>query len=101
VIYDTTSTNKTLAYLLLVVFIPIAGMLFYFWFGTNYRKRRVYSKKLVDDDALARQIIEQVVSKTELNLQRNDRAIGDAKSLVRLILRDSFSPLTSGNAVKL
>src|SRR5690606_24333815 len=60
-----------------------------------------YSKKLVDDDALARQIIEQVVSKTELNLQRNDRAIGDAKSLVRLILRDSFSPLTSGNAVKL
>lgn len=101
IVFDTTSTNKTLAYLLFVIFVPIAGMLFYFWFGTNYRKRRVYSKKLIEDDALARRVIEEVISKTELNLQRDVLAIGDARSLVRLLLRDSFSPLTSKNTVKL
>src|SRR5687768_6930790 len=77
IIYDTTSTHKTLAYLLLAVFIPVAGMLFYFTFGINYRKRRVYSKKLVEDDALGRRVIEEVISKTELNLQRDMRSIGD------------------------
>ncbi len=101
IIYDTTSTNKTLAYLLLVIFIPIAGILFYFSLGTNYRKRRIYSKKLVDDDALGRQVVEAVISKTELNLQRDVRVIGEAKSLVKLLLKDSYSPLTTGNAVKL
>jgi cardiolipin synthase len=101
IIYDTTSINKTLAYLLLVIFIPVAGILFYFWFGINYRKRKVYSKKLIDDDALARKVIEDVISSTELNLQRDMDAIGDGKSLVRMLLRDSFSPLTTGNAVKL
>jgi cardiolipin synthase len=101
IIFDTTSTNKTLAYLLLVIFIPVAGILFYFSFGTNYRKRRIYSKKLVEDDALGRRLIEEVISKTELNLQRDMREIGEAKSLVKLLLKDSLSPLTTGNAVKI
>lgn len=101
IIYDTTSTNKTLAYLLLVIFVPIIGILFYFSFGTNYRKRRIYSKKLVEDDSLARRLIEEVISKTELNLQWDPKSIGAAKSLVTLLLKDSFSPLTTGNALRL
>ncbi|MGC1240669.1 MAG: cardiolipin synthase [Chryseosolibacter sp.] len=101
IIYDTTSTNKTLAYLLLAIFIPVAGMLFYFSFGINYRKRRVYSKKLIEDDALRRQVINEVIRETELNLKKEVDAVGDAKNLVHLLLNDSLSPLTSGNAVKL
>ena len=100
IIYDTTSTNKTLAYLLLVIFIPIVGMLFYFSFGINYRKRRVYSKKLIEDDALRREVINEVIQETEFNLRKEDHRIGDGKSLVHLLLNDSLSPLTSGNAVK-
>ncbi|MDR0229471.1 MAG: cardiolipin synthase [Flavobacteriaceae bacterium] len=51
IIYDTDTISKTLAYLLLVVFIPLFGMFFYFSFGVNYRKRKMYSKKLkVNDD---------------------------------------------------
>ena len=101
IIYDTTSTNKTLAYLLLVIFIPVAGMLFYFSFGINYRKRRVYSKKLIEDDALRSEVIREVIMETELNLKDHTHAIGDAKSLVHLLLRDSLSPLTSGNHARL
>ena len=101
IIYDTTSTNKTLAYLLLVIFVPVAGILFYFSFGINYRKRRVYSKKLVQDDALRNELIKEVISETEVNLQNNTGTIGDGKSLVQLLLNDSTSPLTTGNYLKL
>lgn len=101
IIYDTTSTTKTLAYLLLVIFIPIAGMLFYFSFGINYRKRSVYSKKLVEDDALRKQLVKRVISNSEINLQNNTDVIGDGNSLVNLLLRDSLSPLTIRNDVKL
>ena len=50
IIYDTRSASKTLAYLLLAIFIPFAGMIFYFLFGINYRKRIIYSKKLIADE---------------------------------------------------
>lgn len=99
IIYDTTSTNKTLAYLLLVVFVPIVGMLFYFSFGINYRKRRVYSKKLIEDDDLRMKLIRDIILKSELSL-KNSSHIGDARSLVHLLLRDTVSPLTTGNHVK-
>lgn len=100
VIYDTTSTNKTLAYLLLVIFIPVLGMLFYFSFGINYRKRRVYTKKLIQDDELRKELINEVISQTEANLKDNRHAIGDAESLVNLLLKDSLSPLATGNKLK-
>lgn len=55
IIYDTDTISKTLAYLLLVVFIPLFGIFFYFSFGVNYRKRKMYSKKLkVNDDYMNR-----------------------------------------------
>lgn len=101
IIYETSSTHKTLAYLLLAIFIPVLGMLFYFSFGINYRKRRVYSKKLIEDDALRGELIREVIEQTELNLKNHTDTIGDAKGLVQLLLKDSFSPLTTGNLVKL
>src|SRR5690606_41046134 len=94
IIWDTTSTHKTLAYLLLVIFIPVLGILFYFSFGVNYRKRRVYSKKLIQDDALRKEVIRGIIAQTELNLLNDSHAIGDARSLVQLLLTDSTSPLT-------
>jgi len=101
IVYDTISTNKTLAYLLLVIFIPVLGMLFYFSFGINYRKRRVFSKKLIEDDGLRKELIREVIAQTERNLKDNTHVIGDAKGLVHLLLKDSISPLTTGNHVKL
>ena len=101
IIYDTTSTNKTLAYLLLVVFLPIIGVLFYFSFGINYRKRRVYSKKLIEDDALRKVLIKEIIVETEVNLKNNSHSIGTGKSLVHLLLKDSLSPLAAGNFVKI
>ncbi|HYG19209.1 MAG TPA: cardiolipin synthase [Ohtaekwangia sp.] len=101
IIYDTTAITKTLAYLLVAIFIPFGGMLFYFSFGINYRKRRVYSKKLIEDDGLRKALEARLISRTEQNLKTHEGVVGDAESLVRLLLNDSWSPLTVGNRVRL
>ncbi|MEX0273099.1 MAG: cardiolipin synthase [Flavobacteriaceae bacterium] len=49
IIIDTTNTTKALAYLFLVVFLPFVGMALYFSIGINYRKRRMFKKKLGSD----------------------------------------------------
>lgn len=55
IIWDTRSVSKTLAYLLLVTFVLIFGMAFYFSFGINYRKRKIYNKKLEIDHYLQKE----------------------------------------------
>src|SRR5574339_672585 len=100
IIYDTDSTVKTLAYLLLAIFIPIAGILFYFTFGINYRKRELYTKKIISDDNLWNQIKQNIINysaRTYYDLPESERP---NKHLSKY-LSNEMSPLTPGNAARL
>ncbi len=101
IIYDTRSSTKTLAYLLLAVFVPVAGMIFYFLVGVNYRKRLIYSKKLIMDEKTSSALNEKIISVTEKNLQENEDIINETRGIVRILLHDNLSPLTAGNRVTL
>lgn len=101
IIYDTNSVLKTLAYLLVVIFIPIIGMIFYFSFGINYRKRKMYSKKLVRDNKLRKEIETRIHIRTQENLIQYAGVISDSKGLVNLLVNDNWSPLTGGNQARL
>lgn len=101
IIYDTRSTTKTLAYLLFAVFVPIFGMIFYFFFGINYRHRKMYSKKLFENDDLAAKFRKDLLQYSEKTYEENNAEIISNKELAFMVLNDSMSPLTSKNAVKL
>lgn len=100
VLYDTRSSIKALAYILFIIFVPVAGMLFYFSFGINYRKRKLYSKKISVDEPLRLRI--------RNNMNTYSEAILDSglieekyKTLTEFIRRSGSSPLTANNDVKL
>lgn len=101
IIYDTRSTTKTLAYLLFAVFVPIFGMIFYFSFGINYRHRKMYSKKLYENDDLAARFQQRILNYSEQTFQQNHAAVISNKELAFMVLKDSMSPLTAKNSVKL
>ncbi len=101
IVYDTRSSSKTLAYLLLIIFVPLGGILIYFSFGINYRKRLIYSKKLLKDKKLQQELTERIVTLSETNLQNNLKEIGEGEALVHLLMNDSLSPLYSGNGIKI
>jgi cardiolipin synthase len=101
IIYDTRNVNKSLAYLLLAVFVPMAGMIFYLMFGANYRKRQIYSRKLIDDDKRLKELNDWLISSTKMNLKLHARELGGKSRLVNLLLQDNKSPLTSGNKARL
>lgn len=100
IIYDTRSTTKTVAYMLLVVFIPVAGIFIYFSFGINYRKRKIYNKKLIRDHTLERKIQSAIIHYSLHNLESRNPAIVHNRELARLLLKDSSSPLTANNDVQ-
>jgi len=100
VLYDTRSSTKALAYILFIVFLPIIGIVFYFSVGVNYRKRKLYSKKIVEDESLRKHIknkmntYSEAVSKSGLIPQKS-------KTLIEFTRRAGYSPLTANNDIKL
>ncbi|MBN8785918.1 MAG: cardiolipin synthase [Terrimonas sp.] len=101
IIYDTQNNIKTLAYLLLVVFIPVIGAIIYFSFGINYRKRRMYDKKLVADDVLAEKIRIQTLQSSQKTYNENKALLESNRELAYMLVNGSMSTLTGDNDVKL
>ncbi len=46
VILDNRNPVKTMAWVLVLMFLPVVGLVFYFFFGQNNRKERMISKKI-------------------------------------------------------
>jgi cardiolipin synthase len=101
IILDTRSITKSLAYLLFAIFVPFAGVIFYFLFGINYRTRKMYSKKLVENDVLSARLNKQIYQYSKKTLDEGDAAVQSNKELAFLLLKETLSPLTANNAVKL
>ena len=101
IVYDTQSTTKTLAYLLFAVFVPFFGILFYFFFGVNYRNKKMYSKKLFENAGMAKKLKEELYRYSKQTFNENDAAVQSNRELAYMLVNDTMSPLTSGNAIKI
>lgn len=101
IIYDTQSNTKTLAYVLVVIFLPFIGIFIYFSFGINYRKRTLYSKKLIVDKEAADDLKNRLNTYSKTTYEQHQHALRGNKKLSHLVIRENDSPLTSGNDVRL
>ena len=100
VLYDTRSSVKALAYILFIVFVPFIGIFFYFSFGVNYRKRKLYSKKIVHDEDLRQEIRARMFAYSDKVLHSG--LLPDKHhNLEEFVRRSASSPLTANNSVKL
>lgn len=101
IVYDTRTTTKTLAYVLLTIFLPVVGMLVYFTVGTNFRLKSLYSKKLTDDEALSARIRQEVITTSRAQMEQATADVQRNRKLARLMVRDTMSPLVGNNRVTL
>jgi cardiolipin synthase len=101
IIYDTRNTTKTLAYLLFALFVPFVGIAFYFIFGINYRKRKIYTRKLAQNDDLVSRLMKDIYGHTRQTFNEHDAGIQNNKELAYMLINDSMTPITSHNEVKL
>src|ERR671912_684301 len=86
VIFETHSTNKTLAYLLLCLFMPVFGMIFYLVFGINYWRIKKYRKKSVADSKILQQLAKHSETYKESSINIADKAVQQNAELVSMLL---------------
>ena len=101
VIYHYKDTGKAFAYLLLIIFFPLLGMIAYLLLGLNKRKSKMYSRKLIEDQNILSRI-EAFVQKTNDNIfEKRIEDLGNQTSLARFLSKDNYSLLAPYNKVEI
>lgn len=100
IVFDTRSSTKAAAYILLVIFLPFIGIFIYFSVGVNYRKRKLYSKNLFADE-LKVQVDEFIRKNRDRIFETAPESLIKYSSLADLVLNQNFSPLSDDNSVEL
>lgn len=93
VVMDNRQPAKTMAWALIIYFVPVAGILAYLFFGVNTRRERFVSRRSLDQ-LTKRSMLEYV---EQQNLQLPEQY----QSLIRLFANQSFSLPFNNNKVEL
>ena len=100
IIKDTRTTSKTLAYLLLIIFLPVAGIIIYFVFGVNYRKNKFYDFKIERNEKIYNQVVDYITQTNQRVLNEHKEKLLPYESLISFLFNTSKSPVVEGNQVE-
>jgi cardiolipin synthase A/B len=101
IILEKRSPYKTAAWILVLILLPIIGVIFYLFFGQEYRKQKIYSRKGIKSLGEIRKLSSQQlreIGQTHLNLSEK---ILEKENIIRLLLNNSNALLTTGNQLKI
>ena len=101
IILNARSVSKALAYLAVIALLPIVGVVFYLSFGINYRKRKMYTRKIWKDIRLANLVEKQLEQQFKTTSLEHVRDISYFFPLAQMIQNDSKNIFSSGNKVSL
>ncbi|PHN07033.1 cardiolipin synthase [Flavilitoribacter nigricans] len=100
VLFDTRSSVKASAYLLLIVLLPLIGIIIYLSVGLNYRKYKIYSKKLMTDREQAKNLLEAIHKLKEENADLFAQQFEAYSGIAEMVFSDNLSLLTRHNRVE-
>ncbi|MDR0420878.1 MAG: cardiolipin synthase [Prevotellaceae bacterium] len=102
IIYKHKDSVKTVSWLILLFMLPLVGLILYFFFGQNYRKKKLFGRKAMYDT----KFIDNISSRQAGLLKRNKlfdskSELNNYKNTITLLLNNSKSILTEYNSTVL
>ena len=97
IILEKRSPYKTAAWILVLILVPILGVIFYLIFGQEYRKQKLFSRSGIK--SLGK--IRNLSLKQLRQIRTKNKITHDKQNIIRLLLNNSNSLLTTGNEVKI
>ena len=101
VILENRNPVRTLAWIIVLITVPLIGFVFYLYFGVNYRKIKMFSMKGLGDMKWLQYMSEdqkQLIKKSEF-LKKRESA--EVRKLMTLLLNNSKALLTRYNRVEI
>lgn len=101
IILENRNPVRTLAWITVLVTVPLVGFIFYLYFGVNYRKVKMFSMKGLGDMKWLQYMSEdqkQLIQKSEFLKRRESLEV---RKLMTLLLNNSKALLTRFNRVEI
>jgi cardiolipin synthase len=101
-ISENRRPQATLAWILVLIFLPGLGLLIYLLFGRGRKAFAKQSKLLMQDlEANAKPLLSPILSRQDSEIARLERGSASGKRLMMLVRRNSHSALTRRNVVEI
>lgn len=97
IIMDTKNTSKTLAYLMLIIFLPVVGIIIYFVFGVNYRKNKFYTFKIERNEQVYQAVSTYIRETHHKTVEHHKEDIDQFLTTINFLYNAGHSPLSQGN----
>ncbi len=101
IVLEKRSPYKTIAWILVLILLPVMGLIFYLIFGQEYRKRKIFSRKGVKSLGKFRRLSSKQLRKIELTQLNLSSEALEKENIIRLLLNNSDSLLTTGNKLQI
>ena len=101
IIFDTQDQVKALFYIFITVVFPVFGILIYFSFGINYRKNKMFSKKIFADTKLQAEVAEKIRESIAIKGDEDDKTLIKYYNLIRFQANADMAPLTQNSVTLL
>jgi cardiolipin synthase len=101
IIYDTEDTGKALAFLLVITFVPIIGILIYLLFGINHRKRKIFENKCINNKSFFKKLNPDSENKAAKIIEDQPIEFVHGKKMMELLINEIGSPVSDDNQVKI
>jgi cardiolipin synthase A/B len=102
ILSENRNPSKSLAYILVLIFLPVIGLLVYYFVGRKpiFKKRVFKKKRLIDQQSLQR-YYQKLKPQMEERLYLLEKDIGDMAFPFRYLYYQNQSLVSTGNAVTL
>jgi cardiolipin synthase len=101
IIWEKRSPYKTAAWILALLLLPLFGVIFYLFFGQEFRKRKLFSRKGIKSLNKLRILSSHQLKQIEQTILNTDSKVREKETLIRLLLNNSNALLTTGNRLKI
>jgi cardiolipin synthase A/B len=101
VIFEKRSPEKTVAWILALVLLPGIGLVFYLIFGQEYRKNKMFSRRGLKNLGRFRILTSRQLRKIQKKEIFLPGAAKEKENIVKLLMNNSHSLLTTGNKLKI
>lgn len=101
IILEKRSPFKTAAWILVLILLPVFGVFFYLFFGQEYRKRKLFSRKGIKSLGKFRKLSARQFRQFVYAFSNLDEKVLEKQNVIRLLLNNSHALLTTGNQLKI
>lgn len=98
---ENRNPSRTMAWLLVLILLPVVGIFFYLYIGQNHRKKKTFIKKRKHDYEVLRQLLQEQASFSQNTYIFKQAFKGLRGRLIPLLMNNTHSPITVNNETKI